>query len=266
MIELANEGRRNAWNGRMAGEYRWLMRDCDERDDVRAVVVTGAGADFCVGADFRELSSIGETASYERSREIPPAPFPDRADQSLRRNHMYPLSLSVPVIAAIQGGCAGAGFVVSTYADLRVVDASSRISSSYAGLGLPAEYGIGWMLPRIMGTAQAAAILLDCEPHSGSDVYRMGWAQYLTEGSGSARARAIEIATRIARSSAPSSVAMIKRHLYVDAWIDANEAYSRSVADMDAAVGSADFRRSIAARRKGERVDFRTPHQKELKQ
>ncbi|GAF43033.1 enoyl-CoA hydratase-related protein [Rhodococcus wratislaviensis] len=263
LIELRNAGRRNAWNGRMAGEYRWLLHHCDERADVRAVVVTGAGDDFCVGADFRELESIGETASYERPRAIPPAPFPDRADESLRRNHMYPLTLSVPVIAAIQGGCAGAGFVVSTYADFRVVDGAARVSSSYAGLGLPAEYGIGWMLPRIMGTAQSAVILLDNEPHSGSDVYRMGWAQYLSEGTGSARARAVELATRIARSSAPSSIAMMKRQLYVDAWREATEAYVRSVSDMDAAVGSADFRRSVAARRKGERVDFRTVEPKE---
>ena len=259
LIELNNQGRRNAWNGRMAGEYRWLLHHCDERADVRAVVVTGAGSDFCVGADFRELETIGESASYERVREVPPAPFPDRADQSLRRNHFYPLTLAVPVIAAIEGGCAGAGFVVSTYADIRVVEAGARISTSFAGLGLPAEYGIAWMLPRIMGTGQAAAILLDSGSHSGSDVHRMGWAQYLTDGAESARARSIELATRIARSSAPSSVGLIKRQLYVDAWGGPDEAYTRSVADMDAAVGSPDFRRSVAARRVGDRVDFRAP-------
>jgi enoyl-CoA hydratase/carnithine racemase len=263
VIELRNEGRRNAWNGRMAGEYRWLLHHCDERPDVRAVVVVGHGTDFCVGADFRELESVGESASYERSREIPPAPFAERVDESLRRNHFYPLTLGVPVVAAIEGGCAGAGFVVSTYADLRVVEAKARVSSSFAGLGLPAEYGIGWMLPRMMGTAQATAILLDSGPHSGSDVHRMGWAQYLTKDTGSARARAVELAARIARDSAPSSVAMMKRQLYVDAWRDASEAYSRSVSDMDAAVGSADFRRSVAARRKGERVDFRADYPRE---
>ena len=149
--------------------------------------------------------------------------------------------------------------MVSTYADIRVVEATARVSTSFAGLGLPAEYGIAWMLPRIMGTAQAAAILLDSGSHSGSDVYRLGWAQYLTQGAGSAQARAIELATRIARSSAPSSVAMIKRQLYVDAWGDPSDAYTRSVGDMDAAVGSSDFRRSVAARRNGERVDFRAP-------
>jgi enoyl-CoA hydratase/carnithine racemase len=259
VVELHNQGRRNAWNGRMAAEYRWLLHHCDERDDVRAVVVTGHGGDFCVGADFRELEAIGDSAAYERQREIPPAPFPEGADESLRRNHFYPLTLGVAVVAAIEGGCAGAGFVVSTYADLRVVEATARVSSSFAGLGLPAEYGTGWMLPRMMGTAQAAAILLDSGSHSGSDVHRMGWAQYLTQGAGSARARAIELATRIARGSAPSSVALIKRQLYADAWRDASQAYTRSVADMDTAVGSPDFRRSVAARRKGERVDFRTP-------
>ena len=101
VIELHNQGRRNAWTGRMAGEYRWLLHHCDERDDVRAVVVTGHGADFSVGADFRDLAAIGDSASYERPREVPPAPFPDRADESLRRNHFYPLTLGVPVVAAI---------------------------------------------------------------------------------------------------------------------------------------------------------------------
>ena len=257
VLTLRNVGRRNAWNGRMAAEYRMLLHECDSRDDVRAVVVTGEGDDFCVGADFRELSESGAAGGYSRQKEIPPAPFPTGADESLKKNHMYPLTVGLPVVSAIQGGCAGAGFVVSTYADLRVIDPAARVSSSYAGLGLPAEYGIGWMLPRIMGTAQAAAILLDSGSHSGSDAYRMGWAQYLSPP-GEVLVTAKAIAERIATSSAPSSVAMVKRQLYVDAWLEAPEAYNRSVNDMNAAVRTDEFRRSVRARQSGKRVDFRT--------
>lgn len=258
-VTLRNAGRRNAWNGRMAGEYRYLLHECDRREDVRAIVVTGDGGDFCVGADFRELNQIGSAGEYQRSSEVPPAPFPESADEALRRNHFYPLSINVPVIAAIAGGCAGAGFVVATYADLRVVAADARVSSSFAGLGLPAEYGIGWMLPRIMGTAQAAAILLDAGSHAGEDVYRMGWAQYLAPSADDTLGRAHELAARIARGSAPSSVSMIKRQLYVDAWGAADVAYTRSVDDMNAAISSPEFRRGVRARRAGGRPDFRTP-------
>jgi enoyl-CoA hydratase/carnithine racemase len=257
VITLRNAGRRNAWSGRMAGEYRWLLSQCEERTDIRAVVITGADGDFSVGADFGELAKIGDQGDYERPVEIPPAPFPPSADESLRRNHLYPLTLGVPVIAAIEGGCAGAGFVVATYADLRVVSREAKISSAFAGLGLPAEYGIGWILPRMMGTARAATLLLDSGSQRGEDVHRLGWADQLADP-GQALDRAREWADRIARTAAPSSVRMIKRQLYVDAWLDAPEAYRRSVEDMNDAVRSADFRRSVKARRQGQRVDFRT--------
>lgn len=259
VITLRNEGRRNAWSGRMAGEYRWLLNQCEERADIRAVVVTGADGDFSVGADFADLAEIGDQGDYQRPVEVPPAPFPPTADDTLRRNHLYPLTLGVPVIAAIEGGCAGAGFVVATYADLRVVSVEARISSAFAGLGLPAEYGIGWILPRMMGTANAATLLLDSGTQRGEDVHRLGWAQQLADPS-----KALDLAQewggRIARTAAPSSVQMIKRQLYVDAWLDASEAYRRSVEDMNNAVRSADFRRSVEARRQGQRVDFRTQH------
>jgi enoyl-CoA hydratase/carnithine racemase len=257
VITLRNAGRRNAWSGRMAGEYRWLLGQCDERADVRAVVVTGADGDFSVGADFADLAKIGDQGDYQRPAEIPPAPFPAGAAESLRRNHMYPLTVGVPVIAAVEGGCAGAGFVVATYADLRVVSKEAKISTSFAGLGLPAEYGIGWVLPRMMGTAAAATLLLDSGSHRGEDCHRLGWAQQVA-APGNALDQAREWAGRLARTAAPSSVAMIKRQLYVDAWLDASEAYRRSVDDMNAAVRSADFRQSVQARRNGQRVDFRT--------
>jgi len=260
VITLRNPGHRNAWSGRMAGEYRWLLSQCDERTDIRAVVVTGADGDFSVGADFGDLDKIGDQGDYQRPVEIPPAPYPPGADESLRRNHLYPLTIGVPVIAAVEGGCAGAGFVVATYADFRVVSTEAKISSAFAGLGLPAEYGIGWLLPRMMGTAPAATLLLDSGSHRGEDVHRLGWAQQLADPDKSLD-QAREWGGRIARTAAPSSVQMIKRQLYVDAWLEASEAYRRSVEDMNSAVRSADFRRSVRARRQGQRVDFRTEHQ-----
>ena len=78
----------------------------------------------------------------------------------MRRNHLVPLLISTPIVAAIQGACAGAGFVLATYADLRFAARDAKITTSFARLGLPAEFGIGWLLPRMVGIPNAAPAAL----------------------------------------------------------------------------------------------------------
>jgi enoyl-CoA hydratase/carnithine racemase len=175
-VTLSRPDIRNAWAGRTAVEYRWALHHCDIDPHVRVVVVTGE-QDFCVGADHTLLDDIGENdGSYDVDR-APLPDYPDHTPPQMRRNHFYPLTLSVPVIAAISGGCAGAGFLVASYADMRFADSDAKIASSFASLGLPAEYGLGWLLPRIVGSANAAQLLYSPGPISGARAAEMGWVQ-----------------------------------------------------------------------------------------
>jgi enoyl-CoA hydratase/carnithine racemase len=254
-VVLSRPGRRNAWTGRMALEYRWALAHADRDPEVGAVVVTGAHGAFCVGADRQILSEVGKAGgSYQRlAAELPP--FPDHAPAGLKHNHTYPMALSKPVIAAINGACAGAGFVIACFADLRIAADGAKITPSFAGLGLPAEYGIAWVLPRIVGLQNALEILLTNPVMSAQDALQIGYVRRCWPQDGFAE-RVHEFAGSIARHSSPSSLAVMKRQLYVDAYGDLETAYVRAVEDMDRMVGEADFSEGLSAMRERRRPTF----------
>jgi enoyl-CoA hydratase/carnithine racemase len=255
VVKLNRPERRNAWGGRMSVEYRWALHHADTDPSARVVVLTGEGADFCVGAHLQTLEDIDRSqGSYEREAlELPP--IPNGVAPGLRHNHTIPLSLSVPLIAAINGACAGAGFVLATYADLRFASSAARIATSFASMGLPAEYGLGWILPRMLGTANAAEFLYSGAPMAATDALRLGWVQRVFPPN-ELRSASVAYARRLARHSSPESLRMMKRQLFLDAWGDLEEAYRRSVEDMNAAMTHPDFREGVAALRERRAPDF----------
>jgi enoyl-CoA hydratase/carnithine racemase len=248
VVSLARPERRNAWNGTMAVEYRWALHHADGDPLVGAVLVRGEGASFCVGADAEILTTIDSRGGqYERVRvELPP--YPDDAPAGMRHNHTYPLSLGVPVIAALNGACAGAGFVLACYADIRLAAEGIKITPSFAGLGLPAEYGIGWMLPRIVGVQNAAEILFTNAVMNTREAVELGFVRRSWPAE-DFEASAFEYARRIAQHSSPSSIAVMKRALHRDALGDLHDAYEQSVADMNRMVSEPDFSVGLAAMR-----------------
>jgi len=255
VVRLDRPDRRNAWGGRMSVEYRWALYHADTDPSVRVIVLTGQGADFCVGADLRTLEDIDRSqGSYEREAlELPP--IPTGVPPGLCHNHTIPLSLSVPLIAAINGACAGAGFVVATYADLRFASSTARIATSFASMGLPAEYGIGWILPRMVGTANGAQLLYSGSPMPASEAQHLGWVQRVFPAE-ELLDETVAYARRLARHSSSESLRMMKRQLYVDAWGDLEDAYRRSVEDMNASMTHPDFREGVMSLRQKRPPDF----------
>lgn len=245
-VTLNRPDRRNAWSGAMALEYRWALHHADVDPDVRVVVVSGAGDHFCVGADTGLLDSIAhDGGTYERPAQEPP-PWPDGTPEELRHNHLFPLVVSTPVIAALHGICAGAGIVVATYADLRFAAVGLRLATSFCHFGLPAEYGMGWMLPRIMGLANAAEFLYSGGPRSADEAHRLGFVQQVVADD-ALLSVTLEYAGRLARESSAQSLRVMKRQLFLDAAGDLGTAYRRSVDDMNAALRHPDLKEGLAA-------------------
>jgi len=255
LVTLNRPERRNLWSGPMAVEYRWALHHADEDPAVRVIVVAGAGGHFCAGADVAGLEAIsGADGRYERERAALP-PHPPAAPAALRHNHTAPLALGVPVVAAVEGACAGAGFVLATYADLRFVSETAKVTTAFARFGLPAEYGIGWLLPRIVGIPNALDLLYDTRPRSGEEVVALGWAQRVCPPA-QALGDAVELAQRLARESSAQSLRVMKRQVFTDAAGDLDVAYRRSVEDMNAALAHPDMRVGTGAQRRGGRPDF----------
>jgi enoyl-CoA hydratase/carnithine racemase len=247
-VTLSRPDRRNAWTGRMAAEYRWALHHADADENVGGIVVTGAGSFFCVGADRNILADVSAAGgAYERMKvELPP--YPADAPPGLRHNHTYPLALRKMVIAAVNGPCAGAGFVLACFADLRIAAQEAKITASFAGLGLPAEYGIAWVLPRIVGWQNAFEMLVANPVLSGREAAELGFARSAWPSDGFA-GRVHEFARTIAQHASPGAMAAMKRQLYVDANGDLDTAYKRAVEDMNRMVGEPDFAVGLAASR-----------------
>lgn len=253
-LTLCRPDIRNAWAGQSAREYRWALHHCHVDPRVRVLVVTGE-KDFCVGADHSLLDEIdGNGGSYDVGASSLPD-FPDHTPPEMRRNHFYPLTVSVPVIAAITGGCAGAGFLIASYADIRYADIDARIASSFASLGLPAEYGLGWILPRITGTANAAQLLYSPAPIGAQRAAELGWVQQVCEA-GTTVERAVAYATELAAGSAGESLRMMKRQIHIDSAGSFSDAYRRSVDDMNGALTSVEFKEGLRALRDKRAPDF----------
>jgi enoyl-CoA hydratase/carnithine racemase len=236
-------------------EYRWALHHAHTRADVRVVVLTGAGGDFCVGADSRALDTISGNGGSYAPESLPLPPYPDGTPDSLRRNHAYPLTISTPVVAAISGACAGAGFVLATYADLRFAAHGSRITTSFAKLGLPAEYGMGWLLPRLVGVPNALELLYTARVVDAAEAARLGWVQRCYQPD-ELLAETVGFARELAGGCSGESLRMMKRQVFVDAAGEFGAAYTRSVDDMNAALRHADIGEGLAALRERRQPNF----------
>lgn len=201
LVTLHRPHRRNAWTQAMAREYVAALADADADPDVRAVVITGAGDAFCVGADMEVLSGIG--ASGTDGLDLTPPLLPAS----------FALSLTVPLIAAINGPAAGVGLVQALYADVRFAAPGTKITTSFARRGLIAEYGSAWLLPRLVGHSRALDLLLSARTLTADQAADIGLVDHLADDP---LAAALAYADDLATSCSPTSIALIKRQIYRD--------------------------------------------------
>ena len=160
LITLNRPERLNAWTTDLGSAYWDRIDEATADPDVRVIVVTGAGKGFCAGADMDLLQGIG--AGAERS-----APARDE-------HQTYTTTVPVPVIGAINGACAGLGMVQAMMFDVRFAAAGAKFTTAFGRRGLVAEYGISWMLPRIVGHANAMDLLLSARIVLAEEAKEMG--------------------------------------------------------------------------------------------
>lgn len=219
----------NAWTPELGRAYFDRLQEADADPEARAIVVTGAGRGFCAGADFDYLQEVERNGSSAE---------PDPRPQSL------PRSLRKPVIAAINGPCAGLGFVMAMMCDIRFAAAGAKLTTAFAHRGLIAEYGLSWVLPRVVGTSAALDLLLSGRTFLAEEAERLGVVDRLTE-EGQAAAEAHAYAVELALYSSPASMATIKRQLYDDLIRDLAQADAAAVEYMEQSFERPDFREGV---------------------
>ena len=233
VLTLNRPERMNGWTGELEARYFDLLAELGADDDVRAIVLTGAGRAFCAGADMAALEQIsGGTLAPSVAREGRPKTFP--------------LSIPKPVIAAINGACAGIGLVEAMMCDVRIAAADAKITTAFAKVGLIAEHGISWLLPRHVGIGNALDLLMSSRVLTADEGLRMGLVQQVCPP-GAALETALAYARELADRVSPAAMSTIKAQVYRHATATLGDAVADSAPLMVAPLGSPDFAEGVAA-------------------
>ena len=208
--------RMNAWGGGMATAFYSCLDRTEADPAVRAVVVTGSGRAFCAGADMGDLSTISSTT-------VDTAGDTDVDKLVGERHPHFVTTLHKPIIAAINGACAGIGLTQALMCDVRFAVRGAKFTTSFARRGLIAEYGISWILPRIVGAGAALDLLLTGRVFLAEEAAELGLVKEVLPAE-ELLTRAIAYAEDIAANCAPSSLAVIKQQVYADTMRDVFEA------------------------------------------
>ncbi len=214
---LHRPGRGNSWSGRMNAELRWIMAALDNDPAVRVVVLTGSGEQFCVGADTKALDFYKETdQTYGDTLHTSAMATPGHdAHPQFSHDLVWQWGMRIPIIAAINGACAGIAASLASFCDLRYAAAGSKFTTAAPRLGLPAEYGIAWILPRLIGVTHAADLLITGRIVLAEELLRMGYLNGVFPRGDQFLPAVYKIASSIATGVSPASATSAKRQLYM---------------------------------------------------
>ncbi|PPR32468.1 MAG: putative enoyl-CoA hydratase echA12 [Alphaproteobacteria bacterium MarineAlpha9_Bin5] len=250
-ITLNRPDRLNAWSRDMEGDVRSAMDVAGADKNVRVIIVTGAGRGFCAGADMSMLSASSEEDSDSRRESdrhrLHHEPMTRQLDLVSDHNMRYTYFTSVPkpVIAAINGPCAGLGLVMALFCDVRFSSENAVFTTAFARRGLIAEHGIDWILPRVVGLPNALDLLLSARKLGAEEARDMGLVGKVfphDELMGAVRSYAKELATMVS----PRSMRVMKEQIYRTQDTSLSESVNRGFDEMYDSLDSDDFKEGVA--------------------
>ena len=198
--------------------------------DVKVVIVTGSGRGFCAGADMSMLNKL-------MAGERPPV-------EGVRADFATEPAVPKVVIAAINGPCVGLGLTRALYCDIRILQRGTNLSTAFARRGLPAEDGLAWLLPRIVGWSRGLDLLLSARSVSAEEALSLGLVNAVADD---ALAAAKEYAAMVVENCSPASIREIKSQIWGDATGSIEASNDRADELLLAALTRADLAEGVSA-------------------
>jgi enoyl-CoA hydratase/carnithine racemase len=235
VLTLNRPERLNAWNGELAEEYFARLDEAAADAAVKVIVVTGAGRGFCAGADMDTLQGIGASSGSGGAEAAAGG-----------RPQYHTTLIPKPVIAAVNGPCAGIGMVQALMCDIRFAAAGAKFTTAFSRRGLIAEYGMAWVLPRLIGTSRAMDLLFSGRVILAEEAAEMGLVnevvapEHLME-------RTMAYAADLAVHASPTSMAVMKRQVYADQSRSLVAATDDAIELMKASLRRPDFTEGVAS-------------------
>ena len=245
-VTLNRPDKLNAWTMRMGHEVQHALQRANADDKVRVLVVTGAGKGYCAGADMAMLQGVQRGEAPADAAPAPVAPDDPSVPAAFRGTYSYPLGLTKPVIAAVNGVAAGLGLSYMLYYDMRIASDRARFGTIFARRGLVAEHGSAWLLPRLIGMHNACDLLFSGRIIGAEEALRMGLINRVVAHD-ALMSTVRDIATEIATQCSPRAIRIMKRQLYGDLFTDLAAAMEEADREMVASFPTEDFREGVAA-------------------
>jgi enoyl-CoA hydratase/carnithine racemase len=245
IITLNRPEKLNAWRIQMERELTDAMRVAATDDAVRVIVLTGAGRGFCAGADMGGLQANAEAGRANQSSGPTLEPYDSTSPSDFQFRHSFFPAVPKPIIAAVNGPCAGLGFVLAAYADIRFASERAMFTTAFSRRGLIAEHGISWLLPRLVGLANAFDLLYSARKIDAAEALRLGFVSRVFAPE-RFEEEVLCYARMLAAEVSPRSLREMKREIWAAQFQTLGEAIRDADADMAKSFASADFREGVA--------------------
>jgi enoyl-CoA hydratase/carnithine racemase len=239
-VTLNRPDRLNAWTRKMEEEVTAAIQAAVADESVRAVVLTGAGRGFCAGADMSLLNAVSQTGLSSTHREVSGNDLPVN-----QRQHSWLLTVPKPIIAAINGPSVGLGFVIPLYCDIRIAAASASFNVIFSRRGLIAEYGIAWILPRLIGLPNAIDLIFTSRKVDAQEALKLNLVQRVFPDDGFLPA-VQAFARDLGRGVSPRSLRVMKQQLYAAQAQSLDQAMDVAIEEMLASLQCDDFKEGVA--------------------
>ena len=244
-VTLNRPGKLNAWTPVMENEVYDAMAAAAADDAVRVILLTGAGRGFCSGADIARLTQFSDGQAQPARRELSGDAWLRDARPELRARFVCLMAVPKPVIAVVNGPAVGAGFVLACCCDMRIASADAVVLTAFSRLGLIAEHGIAWLLPRLIGSAAAMDLMLSSRKVSAAEGLALGLFNRVVAPD-RLMAEAREYAKMLVDTISPRSLRVIKRQMWDAQFQDFGEALSSATDELHQSFESSDFREGIS--------------------
>jgi len=236
----------NALTGRMMAEIRHALAAAEADPAVVGIILTGAGRGFCAGADIAGLdaTAAGSAGETEDLSALEASPGDPDMGGNFQVTYTYILSVQKPVIAAINGPCAGLGFCYALLCDMRFAERQAKFTTAFSQRGLIAEHASSWLLPRMIGPGRALDLLWSARKFLAEEAYELGVVERVVDGGESVDAAKAYI-RELAAVASPTSFKVIKAQVYRHLNMELGDAMRESNALMADSLEREDFREGV---------------------
>jgi enoyl-CoA hydratase/carnithine racemase len=244
VVTLNRPDKLNAWRGEMERDVRAAMREASADPAVRVIVLTGAGRGFCAGADMGLLQTIQSSTGTVRATRTA-EPWDPASNPNFQKQYSWFPAVPKPIVAGINGACAGIGLILALYTDIRFSSDAAKFTTAFSKRGLVAEHGVSWLLPRLVGFANAADLLYSSRVITAPEAHALGLVSRVIPAA-EFMSGVMAYAKMLANEVSPRSLREMKREMWAAQFQSLGDAIEAANADMAPSFASEDFKEGIA--------------------